>query len=301
MDQHDEVADDPKPSTIIPPPRREKFGRGYVTDDSVGHDRSKDPSIRHHLGASLGAPKEASLAGFVQHVKDQYGSSECTGFAFGMAAHVRLLKLCQDVGGDPTKIPWVSTQAIYTSGRALDLPSTSDTLSDDGAAPSQVVRGMATQGIPADSVWPPGGFEAAYNDPADPEHDFLNAVPDLKELQAASTFVLQGYFRIDEGTTQTVEDVKQALAAGYPVCVGVNVDQAFEDQGGKTPVGPCGPHPLGGHMLCVVGYKTDAKGNVAFRVVNSWGPAWADGGFFWATAAWLMSASDVYAITVTPR
>ncbi len=35
-----------------------------------------------------------------------------------------------------------------------------------------------------------------------------------------------------------------------------------------------------GHAVCVVGYD-DAKFDGAFKIVNSWGKSWGDGGYFW--------------------
>ncbi len=41
---------------------------------------------------------------------------------------------------------------------------------------------------------------------------------------------------------------------------------------------------VGGHAIAIVGYDDDKK---AFRMVNSWGPGWADGGFLWLSEAFL--------------
>lgn len=298
QDDVDEYVD----TAPIPPPKKSiKSGRGkgYVADHKLGHDKSKDPSIRHLLGASLGEPPEASLEGYISEVWDQHETGSCTGHAFGRAAQLRLLAIASEAG-ITLNVPKPSVTAIYQAGVAADRSSPNAPLQDDGAAPSQVVRGMATQGVPPDSAWPPGGFEAAYA--ADPvNHKFVTEEPDLFELEKASTFVLQGFYRIEDGSDQTTKDVVQALASGYPVAVGVEVDQAFEDQNGTRVCPPCGPNPLGGHMLCVVGYRTNAQGGKEFRVCNSWGPNWADNGLFWASAAWLKSATDVYAITVAPK
>ena len=38
--------------------------------------------------------------------------------------------------------------------------------------------------------------------------------------------------------------------------------------------------PLGGHAMVVVGYDDDQN---AFRLMNSWGQEWCEGGFGWVT------------------
>ncbi len=291
MSEHDV---DAHADTPVPPKPRRVFGRGYVPDHEVGHDKSKDPSIRHLLGASTGEPGESSLENLISDLWDQRDTSSCTGHALGRAFQLRLLAMAV------VDVVKPSVTIIYQAGVAADRASPNDALQDEGAAPSQVMRGMATQGVCPDSAWPPGGFDAAMD--ADPvNHDFLTTDPDLDALEEASTFVLQGFYRIGEGADQTVLDVVQAIHNGYPVAVGVMVDQAFEDQDGKTPIGPCGPSPLGGHMVCAVGYRTNARGAKEFRVCNSWGPGWGDRGLFWASAEWVKSALDCYAVTVTPK
>ena len=76
---------------------------------------------------------------------------------------------------------------------------------------------------------------------------------------------------------QDLKEVKAHLQAGFPVAIGANVDQAFL----KLPAGQVWSSigtPIGGHAMLVVGYD-DARR--AFRLMNSWGPQWADGGFCW--------------------
>ncbi len=286
-------------TTPLPRTPGRKYGKGYVADHKVGHDRSKDLSIRHLLGGSTNVLREASLEQLISDVWDQRQTSSCTGHAFGRASQLRLLRLAQDAGV-ALSVPKPSVTFIYQCGVAAGNPSPNDPLVDQGASPSLVMRGMAVQGVPPDSACPAGGFDAAY-DADSLAHEFVTDEPDMEALAEASTFVLQGWYRIDEGTDQTVQDVAQALAAGYPVVVGVEVDQAFEDQDGTKVCPPCGPASLGGHMLCIVGYRTNARGELEFRVCNSWGPGWADHGLFWASAAWLKSGTDLFAITVTPK
>ncbi len=79
------------------------------------------------------------------------------------------------------------------------------------------------------------------------------------------------------------KELKSHLNAGYPVMLGAVIDQGFykarkghvwKKREGKS---------LGGHALVLVGYD-DAKRS--FKVINSWGPRWANGGFGHIDYAW---------------
>lgn len=256
------------------------YGGGYIPDT---HDKSKDLTIRHLLGGSRGSPGAFTMEQFVglAGIKDQKQTSACTGFAFARTVHVRLAQ----VG---TPIEWPSEVNIYTVGRAVDRSSADVALVDEGAMPNQIVRGMQEWGIAPESKWP-----------FDP--DTINDEPDLLELEEAALFTLDGVYRIDSDGQQRLDDIRQAISEGYPIGIGVEVDQAFEDYaGGKDPgkliTAPDESNLLGGHMLCLVGYE----GGI-FRGVNSWGTGWGDGGMFWTDESWIVAPTtmDIYAITAS--
>jgi hypothetical protein len=75
-----------------------------------------------------------------------------------------------------------------------------------------------------------------------------------------------------------LEDLRQVLAAGYPVHIGMNTGEAFQKIGRDGVLNaaekPSGDH--GRHAMLVVGYI----GNY-FIVKNSWGEEWGDKGYFY--------------------
>jgi len=80
-----------------------------------------------------------------------------------------------------------------------------------------------------------------------------------------------------------VDATRKALAEGYPVVLCFIVAESFYQPGRvwhEQPAdnGPSGQH--GRHAMLVVGYDDTFEGGT-FRVLNSWGPKWADGGFVW--------------------
>ena len=93
--------------------------------------------------------------------------------------------------------------------------------------------------------------------------------------QTAREFSIADWRRVNP---QDKIEVKTQVASGFPVAIGMTVDQSFMQFHGPTIYsGPTSPS-VGGHAMVVVGYS-DQKG--AFKVINSWRTSWGDGGFGW--------------------
>ncbi|WP_175414964.1 C1 family peptidase [Nibricoccus aquaticus] len=80
-----------------------------------------------------------------------------------------------------------------------------------------------------------------------------------------------------------VNTVRKSLAEGYPVVHCFTVVKSFYKapriwRSLPTDGGAEGQH--GRHAMLIVGYDDDLDGG-CFRVLNSWGPTWADGGYVW--------------------
>jgi hypothetical protein len=95
----------------------------------------------------------------------------------------------------------------------------------------------------------------------------------------------QTIWDIDLGTPEEkINNTKKALSEGYPVLLGMIVPESFYEPNGSvwrsqpTDGGPSGQH--GRHAMCVVGYDDNREGG-CFRVMNSWGSDWCDGGYVW--------------------
>ncbi len=91
-------------------------------------------------------------------------------------------------------------------------------------------------------------------------------------------------FRIDTWrrvNPQSTREVKAQLNAGFPVVIGAIVDQGFKQLQGSNAswTGSSGPE-MGGHAMVAVGYD-DAR--QAYRLLNSWGQQWGDGGYAWVS------------------
>lgn len=108
-------------------------------------------------------------------------------------------------------------------------------------------------------------------------------MPDSSIQTAARRYAIQDYltlFGTQENSETKILRVKKVLAAQRPVIVGMSVLRNFYDlknaQYWHPTLGNTGP--AGGHAMVVVGYD-ERRG--AFRLMNSWGKTWGDGGFIW--------------------
>lgn len=97
-----------------------------------------------------------------------------------------------------------------------------------------------------------------------------------------------------------VNTVRKAIAEACPVVLCFTVVKSFYDapriwHSLPTDGGAEGQH--GRHAMLIVGYDDNLEGG-CFRVLNSWSPRWADGGFVWIPydefAKYALGAMQVY-------
>jgi len=80
---------------------------------------------------------------------------------------------------------------------------------------------------------------------------------------------------------RSLNDIKAALANNLPVVIGIGIYESFNFVSGTDAVyNSATGQPLGGHAITVVGYDDNKYGG-AFKVINSYGQNWGDGGYFW--------------------
>jgi hypothetical protein len=136
-------------------------------------------------------------------------------------------------------------------------------LNDGGCQPACVVEA--------------GRFEGALSEQAFPFSEdpvLLNRRVSFRELENARNYRIADIAVIEETGDAGVQVIRNALAAGFPIGFGMEVDQSYEALGPNDIYeGPNGP-ALGGHSQAVVGYV----GGV-FIVAGSWGAGFANGGF----------------------
>ena len=145
------------------------------------------------------------------------------------------------------------------------------------------IKELAKLGAPPESLWP-------YDIQA------FATKPPAQAFTVALSHQALNYQRV----TQSLAQLKGALAAGFPFVFGFTVYESFESEAvaksGVVPLPSPTERSLGGHAVMAVGYDDSTQ---VFRVENSWGPTWGQKGFFTIPYAYLASAdlaSDFWTI-----
>jgi len=120
------------------------------------------------------------------------------------------------------------------------------------------------------------GVASLAKDPYD-QADFTSK-PNDDAVSEATNFRIAWAKQIDP---KDIESLKSYLAKGYPIIIAIAFDNAFTDPKGSAVVSSMQVDANSmGHAMLLVGYD-DSKS--AFKVMNSWGTDWREGGFCWFT------------------
>ena len=167
-------------------------------------------------------------------------------------------------------------------------------LTDDGADLQDDATALAGWGLaPIQAPTSDGRYSDVENDPPN------NVFPEVDPSQLQRAFQVSGEYQIPvDGNA--AKNVALCIDAGIPVQIGIFVDTAFERLTSGEIAQPANQNDPkgGGHALYIYGYRTNAEGQYEFRVRNSWGSSWCDSGDFWASAAWVASAWELFPIAV---
>lgn len=99
-------------------------------------------------------------------------------------------------------------------------------------------------------------------------------MPSEDERKRALRYRIKGWSRFD---ATNLDAVKGQLARGVPVIFSMRVGTKLRGHRGDSII-ESDAGDLGGHAMVVVGYDDSRR---AFRIQNSWGKTWADGGYGW--------------------
>ena len=130
----------------------------------------------------------------------------------------------------------------------------------------------------------------------------VNLIPSGLEQKLATTHSV-GQHTVDL-TQSNASDIAAAVLSASkpaPLVIGTFVGPRFEHATPDDVVGPetdDGSGAGGGHAIEISGYRT-VNGARQWRVTNSWGPSWCDNGRVWVTDAFLLSAWECWAMTLT--
>jgi len=232
------------------------------------------PDIRDLMFAAptTPLPPKVDLSPIMPPVLDQGSIGSCTGHGSSEAVRAALIS-----AGHPD-VP-LSRLFPYWNGRAYEHTTNEDA----GAMIRDVVKGLTKYGAATEALWP-------YSEP------FARKPAAAAYTDGATRQVLE-YRRVAISATA----IKQALAAGFPVIIGISVYESFEGAGvaatGLVPMPGKHEQMLGGHCMLAFSYDDATQ---SFGVRNSWGEGWGDHGNCHIPYAYLGNsalASDFWTLT----
>jgi hypothetical protein len=117
-------------------------------------------------------------------------------------------------------------------------------------------------------------------------------IPSEAIRQSARQYAIADWRRVN---VQDTVEIKTQIASGFPVLFGMLIDENFQRLGSDEIYERDETIPNGnGHALVVVGYDDNKN---AFKIINSWGTGWGDGGFGWMTySAFSRSVREGYVV-----
>lgn len=209
-------------------------------------------------------PERVSLERFAPNRLDQGQQGSCVGWGSAYAA--RTILEAAATGQNPNDVSF-SPSFLYNQ------------ISLSGCQGSYINRAMEVMTRRGSLPFREFGYD--QND--------CDRQPSQDQISRASSYVMRGYNRLtpsDDPHGIDMMAIKQNLAAGAPVVIGMMVTNSFTyDMMGKKVWQPessdyQGNNSLGGHCMCVIGYDDNLAGG-AFQLMNSWSNKWGENGIGW--------------------
>jgi len=218
------------------------------------------PDLPDHRDVLYGAvhkvaphlPPSVDLRSICPEVENQGNLSSCTGNALAGALEILETK---------DKIPYqaMSRLFIYYNERVIEH----SVQSDAGASIRNGIKTLVKQGACTEKKWP--YIQRKWN-----------VAPPKPCYTEASKHLVTSYQRI-----QTLQEMRDCLAAGFPFVFGFSVYESFESRevakSGIVDLPKPHERQVGGHAVVAVGYHDAEK---RFLVRNSWGAHWGQDGYF---------------------
>lgn len=248
-------------------PSSEQNQQGFSTGADLKPEEYAKQDIFNFLyedNASNPLPESVSLLKYAPSRGNQGAQGSCVAWASAYAA--RTILHARQTGENPDQVKF-SPSFTYNQ---IKLP---------GCQGSYLHRAMDNMGkigaVP---------FNDFRYDPNDCDRQ-----PSGDLMDKARNFTIYGAQRLSDGENNpgavSVKSIRQTLAAGAPVVIGMMVGGTFmQDMVGKKIWHPTSEdramRGFGGHAMCVIGYDDNLEGG-AFQIMNSWGPEWGENGIAW--------------------
>ncbi len=202
---------------------------------------------------------------------DQGGEGSCVAFA---VSHARTIEeyYVKNATSYNKAINIFSPEYLYNQSSISNMCSS-------GSAFQPNLDVLASQGV---STWQSMPY-SSWNG--------CGTFPNTSQLAEASNFKIASYSRI---LTSDKTTIKTMLATNHPVIINVSADNSFINAGPDFiwKIKTSGTLP---HAIIIVGYD-DSKN--AYKVMNSWGATWGDGGFSWIDYDFFLTVTGYYAYSM---
>lgn len=223
-----------------------------------------------------GLPESVSLEQYCPTPADQGNHGTCVAFANAYAVATILYAKTHQI----TDKALINKYAFSPTYLYEQIKAATDADCQAGADPISAIIAMIKGG---DALFKTVPYHCGVNITEQAKTEAVN----YKVQDAAILFAAKGmmtddkYVKSDE---DMVSSVKKALAEGSPVSAGWHIPESFfriksavwypdANEAAKD-------WKHNGHAMAIVGYDDHISGG-AFRIMNSWGTAWADKGFVW--------------------
>jgi C1A family cysteine protease len=218
-------------------------------------------------------PPKQDLSGKCPLVYDQGQLGSCTANAIGAAHQFEQMRQAQKKAFMPSRL------FIYYNERAIE-----GTVGQDaGGMIRDGIKSVVKLGVCPETDWP-----------------YVVTQFTKKPSQPCYAEALDHQVVSYQRVTQSLNQMKGCLAAGFPFVFGFSVYESFESpavaKSGKVPMPGAGEKMLGGHAVLAVGYNDK---NQCFIVRNSWSSKWGKKGYCFMPYAYLTDAhlaSDFWTI-----
>lgn len=248
-------------------------GCGYVHDDWAG----TTPKARLIGAGRSRQRRNVALEAFLPKPRNQNPTNACVRFALACHQWTQANKLHAEQGLPPPEYPserWGYWLSLAAERRAAGLPPDAP-LHDAGTTPGTMLAALTDNGDIPESLLP---WDAAR----------VLEEPTVAEAVAALSYRGISYEMLGFGN-ELAEALLDAVDEGTGACLAFRVGHATMADAGDDVLFPLAPgEAIGAHMLFVCGYRFDL-GRRQYRVQNSWGASWRDGGRAWLDESLVIS------------
>lgn len=222
-----------------------------------------------------------SLSNYAPKLADQKNTGACVGYATATALYILLKRMLHATNRDNVKLPEISPTWIYYFARQTEDLG----LEDNGTSIRSGLKSLKEYGAPLVTSMP---------------SNYSVCRAPTEKILSSKVFKISAYYRILK-TPNVIEEIKTILSVEkLPILIGLRLfkSQLFKAKYNKgylyypNDINIIDDY-IGGHALCLVGYKYDDNGELWFECINSWGYYGNTNGFFYFPAKILVDNSYI--------